>query len=79
MQYELDLRDWRAMSSAPKNAKWVEVDNGVATIRAHFAEDLSGEDQPAFSGWFYAVKDEKDRTLYFAAVHPKPKRWRPEQ
>jgi hypothetical protein len=53
MSLELDLRDWRTMESAPKNCTWVEVllkNNEI--VRAHFAQDLSGEDQPAFSGWF---------------------------
>ncbi|ACK82503.1 hypothetical protein [Methylorubrum extorquens] len=38
---------------------------------AHWAEDLSGEEQPPFRGWFYA-------TGYgFAQLPGVPKRWRP--
>jgi len=38
---------------------------------AHWAEDLSGEEQPPFRGWFYA-------TGYgFAQLPGTPKRWRP--
>jgi hypothetical protein len=50
---ELKLDDWRDMSSAPKDATWVEVKsrNGM-TWAAHWAQDLSGEEQPVFSGFF---------------------------
>lgn len=44
---------WLPMSSAPRNATEIEGLMPHGTIlRVHFAEDLSGEDQPAFSGWF---------------------------
>lgn len=70
-QYELALGDWHSMVDAPKNATWVEGWNGKKVVKMHFAEDLSGEEQPAFSGWFV------DCGSYFGAVHPAPKRWRP--
>lgn len=76
MQYELKLRDWRTMDSAPRTTEWIEAWNGLEIKRVHFAQDLSGEEQPAYSGWFYAVKDKDGKTLYFAGFH-KPKRWRP--
>lgn len=71
-QLEFPLLDWREMSSAPRDCTWVEIErrDGVV-VKAHFAEDLSGEEQPSFSGWFV------DCGSYFGAVYPKPKRWRP--
>ena len=45
---------WQPISTAPRNATWIIGkfrDEDVRRI--HFAEDLSGSDQPAFSGWFY--------------------------
>lgn len=42
------------MSSAPVNAKRVKVvtPDGKVHCDAHFAMDLSGEEQPPFIGWF---------------------------
>jgi hypothetical protein len=65
------MSDWRTMESAPKNATWVEVDTGTRIVRAHWASNLSGEEQPPFEGWF------EDKGSYFAAVFPSPIRWRP--
>ena len=45
--------DWQPMSTAPQNGEWIQVKIWNEKIYlAHFAEDLSGEDQPPFSGWF---------------------------
>jgi hypothetical protein len=45
--------EWQPISSATKTAKWVIVKMKDGTIhRAHWASDLSGEEQPAFQGWF---------------------------
>jgi hypothetical protein len=72
MQYEMPLSDWRLMSSAPQNATWLEakLEDG-RTAKIHWAEDLSGSDQPPFRGWFY------DADGYFYEIFPKPVRWRP--
>lgn len=45
---------WKPMSSAPRDASWIiaRVENSQRIVRVHFAEDLSGSEQPAFSGWF---------------------------
>lgn len=43
---------WRCMHSAPRNATWIIVRNDAGEHRAHWAEDMSGEEQPAFRGWF---------------------------
>jgi hypothetical protein len=44
---------WRKMSTAPHDATWVEVRMRDGTIhQAHWASNLSGEEQPPFEGWF---------------------------
>lgn len=46
----------RDMASAPKNASWVILwyQDGISLkpVAAHYAQDLSGEEQPPFQGWF---------------------------
>lgn len=69
--------NWQPMSSAPKNAKEIEVkmrDGQVLT--AHWAQDLSGEDQPPFIGWFTAAKDSRGKTSRFREIET-PIAWRP--
>ena len=70
-QIDLGLRDWRSMESAPRDSRWIEIeDKKHQILRAHFAQDLSGSDQPPFSGWFIEGGDR-----WFVQVHPI--RWRP--
>lgn len=74
MQYELDINDWRKIDEAIKwdtNYRWVEVWNGKEIKVAHFAQDLSGEEQPPFSGWFFQVGPHS-----YHGVWPEPYRWR---
>lgn len=49
-----EIKDgWREMGSAPRNATTVEVlMHNRTTKHAHWAQDLSGEEQPPFRGWF---------------------------
>jgi hypothetical protein len=49
-----EMKDgWREMGSAPRDATTLEVLMHDRTTRiAHWAQDLSGEDQPPFRGWF---------------------------
>lgn len=63
--------DWRPMDSAPKNSTNVRLllKNGQEVV-GHFAEDLSGEEQPAFSGWFKQI----DRATCVGVV---PVGWKP--
>lgn len=63
---------WRSMDRAPKDGTWVHVkiEKTQLIYRAHWAEDLSGEDQPPFRGWF------QDAGNYFREV-PTPYTWRP--
>jgi len=51
--YQYGHNAWKAMAEAPKG-KTVEVlmtDEETIEV-AHWASDLSGEEQPAFEGWF---------------------------
>lgn len=52
--YHVELPDgWEPIATAPRNATWIQVLMTDGTEqRAHWAQDLSGEEQPAFRGWF---------------------------
>lgn len=69
---------WLPMTSAPKNCTHVRVLMKEGTVHedAHWASDLSGEDQPPFEGWFIPVKDSQGKTAYYCGI-PKPKAWMP--
>ncbi|MEQ1644894.1 MAG: hypothetical protein ABL959_15705 [Pyrinomonadaceae bacterium] len=44
---------WQPIETAPKNASWIRVIlPGGQKLEAHWAQDLSGEEQPPFKGWF---------------------------
>lgn len=45
---------------------------------AHWAQDLSGEEQPPFKGWYRPIVDDKGKTLMFAEINGTPAWWRPE-
>lgn len=67
------LTPWQPMATAPKNATWVEVllpDHTV--VNAHWAEDMSGEEQPPFRGWFAS-----SASLTSFREVPAPIAWRP--
>lgn len=65
---------WQPMSSAPRNATWVELRGKDGLVeRAHWASDLSGEDQPPFEGWF------KESTKCFVGINFEPVAWRHQQ
>lgn len=57
---------WKPMSTAPRDATWIvaRVEGAQRVLRVHFAQDLSGEEQPAFSGWFY-----QQGNSFFEAPH----------
>lgn len=63
---------WKPMCNAPKG-KHVQLllKDGSVCQDAHWAQDLSGEEQPAYSGWFYRSSE----TL-FDQVYPDPVGWR---
>ena len=70
MSDKTDNRVWLPMCEAPKDASEVEVmlDDGRIVI-AHYACDLSGEEQPPFKGWFL------HNGYYFGEINPTG--WRP--
>lgn len=65
---------WQPISTAAEKAVWVEVWNGKQVIRAHFACDLSGDEQPPFRGWFRENGDSG-----FIEISPRPTHWRTER
>lgn len=68
---------WQPMAIAPHDATEVEVlTHDGTTLVAHWACDLSGEDQPAFRGWFRAVNDSLGRFSHYGQILT-PKAWRP--
>lgn len=74
---------WEAPATAPETAKWVQlayVEPGArepAIIVAHWACDLSGEEQPPFKGWFRATVGDGGRTYGFTEVPKGWVAWRP--
>lgn len=65
-------KEWRSMDSAPHNATWVKVKMADGRVlRAHWASDLSGEEQPPFRGWFVSAGS------YMRGIE-NPIAWRPE-
>lgn len=66
-------KDWQPMETAPKYGKRVQMidEDGRVYPDAHWAQDLSGEEQPAFSGWFY------QSGKYTCSEIRKPKGWKP--
>lgn len=64
--------DWQPISTAPMNSEWVEVKlKGGAVYVAHYASDLSGEEQSPFEGWFTGMYDPFFRQI------AEPEMWRP--
>lgn len=70
--------EWQPMSTAPKNATDVRVRmaDGKVIDRAHWACDLSGEDQPPFRGWFCPVLRADGSVSYYAGLG-EPVGWMP--
>ncbi len=66
----VDDYGWRNMDTAPQDATTVEVMlPDFKTEEAHWACDLSGEEQPPFRGWF------AKRGTHYSQVYPM--RWKP--
>jgi hypothetical protein len=70
--------EWRPIESAPNNATEVILkvpceknSKGYRTVIGHWAQDLSGEEQPPFRGWF------RDTGYHMAAIEPEPTEWMP--
>lgn len=65
------MTDWQPISTAPKNASWVQVKMADGRVlKAHWASNLSGEEQPPFEGWFI------DKKTYFLGIQT-PEQWKP--
>ena len=61
---------WKYLKTAPKDSSWFEgLTRNGEIVKVHYACDMSGEDQPAFKGYF------KDCGSYFA--HVDIIKWRP--
>lgn len=65
---------WKSIDTAPINSVRIKVlmKDGTVHPDAHFAQDLSGEDQPQFIGWFIPQSDAKG----FVAIS-EPLAWKP--
>lgn len=62
--------NWNTMGSAPLDATEVRVvmKDGTVHERAHWACDLSGEEQPAFRGWFVPSTDSSGRVDGYVGI-----------
>jgi len=66
--------EWEPIGTAPRNATWIQVLMADGTEhRAHWGQDLSGEEQPAFRGWFIEVGE--GRNSYMRQIE-EPIGWR---
>jgi hypothetical protein len=74
-----DIEGWNTIDTAPLHQQDIRVLNAYGEHVAHYACDLSGEDQPPFKGWFAEVRDESGKVTRFEEVSPKPTHWRPLQ
>jgi hypothetical protein len=72
---------WRGMTFHPVcHDVWVLMRDGSTKV-AHWAEDLGGEEQPPFTGWFVAVMTRDyecggQKLSYYSGIE-KPVAWRP--
>jgi len=73
-------REWQPIATAPKDASEIRVRMGDGSVveRAHWACDLSGEEQPPFRGWFTPVTDTNGRMSHYAQID-EPVGWMPTQ
>ena len=71
---QLTIDGWYPIETAPLDCTYVELElKDGSVVVGHWAQDLSGEYQPPFSGWFVEVPGCK----YFKQVYPRPVAWRP--
>lgn len=70
--------NWNSMGSAPHDATEVRVVMADGTVyeRAHWACDLSGEEQPAFRGWFRPYYNSDGRVGGYFGIS-EPVGWQP--
>lgn len=60
------------MSNAPASTREIRGrdKDGKLLEPMHFANDGSGEEQPAFTGWFVPLRDEAGKVLLYSGVNP---------
>lgn len=65
------------MHTAPQNATTILVVMEDGTQQeAHWAQDLSGEEQPPFRGWFVASRDRSGKVYGYSQIS-EPVGWKP--
>jgi hypothetical protein len=71
-------KPWRLMDSAPKDCTIVMLllDDDTE-VEAHWACDLSGEDQPPFRGWFRDERAPYEEYSRYRQIEKKIIGWRP--
>ncbi len=70
-----DNEAWQPIATAPMDATTIEVKMKDGTVKnAHWACDMSGEDQPPFRGWFEEIGQRG--AAYFNQIKT-PTHWRP--
>ena len=68
---------WKTIESAPRDTTEIEVKlRDGKTYFAHYACDLTGEDQPSFHGWFVSVYKNDGSFLFYREIS-EPVFWRP--
>ncbi|MDB6171599.1 MAG: hypothetical protein JWL59_910 [Chthoniobacteraceae bacterium] len=58
------VKGWQQIATAPKDARWVQcllLDGSI--VEAHWAQDFSGEYQPAFCGWYQEIAPSSYRPI----------------
>lgn len=74
---------WQPPATAPQNASWVQLayvhpsSIKPVMIIAHWAQDMSGEEQPPFRGWFRANLGDGGQVYGFIEVPQGWIAWRP--
>ena len=67
---------WLPIDSAPKGVRvQVKMKDGTIYEDAHWASDLSGEEQPPFQGWYIPVIDSEGRESHFREIE-EPVEWK---
>lgn len=77
-----DYTIWRSMDRAPKEGYPIQhvdllMEDGSIVRNCHWAQDLSGEDQPPFRGWFTPVYRDNGSLMFNRQVDGPIKAWAP--
>jgi len=77
------VEGWQPPATAPETATWVQLGyvephaHAPVIIVAHWASDMSGEEQPPFEGWFRHNLGDGGRSYGFSEVPRGWLAWRP--